>query len=106
MKGIKKEVTLNFTISEEKPYQIMGGGTIDRRVFRFREMGLKMRCPSLLKQHCLSNKRKNRGLVFCLSLLLVRCLLQHYMGCRKDGKNYSIKKQLREAWLKNAVYSA
>lgn len=35
LKNVEKTVTLAFTISEEKPYVITGGGVLNRREFRF-----------------------------------------------------------------------
>jgi polyisoprenoid-binding protein YceI len=45
LKGVEKEVKLNFTITEEKPYQIEGNGELDRRAFRFTGDGPKDEIP-------------------------------------------------------------
>lgn len=45
LKGVEETVSLNFTISEEKPYVITGSGVINRRVFRFSGDGPKDEVP-------------------------------------------------------------
>lgn len=45
LKGVEKEVSLNFTISKEKPYQIKGAGVMNRREFRFSGDGPKEEVP-------------------------------------------------------------
>lgn len=45
LKGVEEAVSLNFTISKEKPYMITGSGVINRRVFRFSGDGPKDEVP-------------------------------------------------------------
>lgn len=45
LKGITKEVPLQFTISEEKPYKVQGSGIVERRTFQFTGDGPKDEVP-------------------------------------------------------------
>lgn len=49
LKGISKEVPLQFTISKEKPYVVEGSGVIKRRKFNFTGDGPKNEVPISFK---------------------------------------------------------
>ncbi|MEM1120724.1 MAG: YceI family protein, partial [Bacteroidota bacterium] len=45
LKGIRKPVTLTFTITDQAPYRVVGQGVIERKIFNFKGKGPKWEVP-------------------------------------------------------------